>query len=177
MSIEKIRELNNLAKQMEEMKTKAISAITDRNELRIQALKKIQEYLKELSAATEGYSWSAETPITIYWLVKQADINSGRKKGVEFYFDKSGNVSIYQHASASSIHIKNFLSYNEQDFFYANGRNEFKEGLIPLVEKWREIKPYIEQAAEKAMLDRMTKIQKELADFKASYEKVVDFEV
>jgi hypothetical protein len=49
--------------------------------------------------------------------------------------------------------------------------------MVELIDKWKEIKPYIEAAAEKAMIERMTKAQEELANFKASYEKVANFEV
>ncbi len=178
MSIERIRELNKIATQMEEMKKKAISEVTDRKELRIQALKKIQDYLKELSKATEGCYWRAETPITIYWLVKQAEVGSrGCPDGVCFYFKQNGNVEIRQYCSgASGIDIKDFVTL---DKFYrvSNGQIYWEDGMVELIDRWKEIKPYIEQAAERAMLERMTKAQKELADFKASYEQVVDFEV
>lgn len=177
MSIERIMELNKIAKQMEEMKAKAISEVTDRKELRIQALKKIQDYLKELSEATKGYHWSAETPITIYWLVKQDEIGTRyHRNGVSFYFKADGSVNIYQSAAASSIDIKDFTKLTEFGRTYS-GTFHWEDGMVELIDKWKEIKPYIEQAAEKAMIERMTKAQKELADFKASYEKVANFEV
>lgn len=180
MSIEKIRELNKIATQMEEMKSKAISEVTDRKELRIQALKKIQSYLKELSKATEGCSWSAETPITIYWLVKQEEVGSrGCTKGVCFYFKQNGGVNIRQSCSgASGIDIKDFISLSEFGRTYSNSNNfRWEDGMVELIDRWKEIKPYIEEAAEKAMIERMTKAQEELANFKASYEKVANFEV
>ena len=177
MSIEKIRELNNIAKQMEEMKAKAISEVTDRKELRIQALKKIQEYLRELSEATNGCNWSAETPITIYWLVKQEEIGSRyHRNGACFYFKADGSVNIYQSSAASSIDIKNFTNLTEFGRT-SNDKFHWEYGMVELVEKWKEIKPYIEKAAENAMIERMTKAQDELASFKASYEKVANFEV
>lgn len=178
MSIEKIAELNKLAQQMEEMKIKAMSEITDRRDLRVQALYKIQDYLRQISKATEGFSWSAETPISIYWLVKQNDVGKNYNRGVTFYFKPSGIVEIYQNASASALKIYNFTNLTEEDFYYTSGNQlRWNEGFVPLVENWKEIKPYIESSAEKALLERMNKTQKELADFKASYEKVVNFEV
>lgn len=180
MSIERIRELNKIATQMEKMKKQAISEVTDRKELRIQALKKIQEYLKELSRATEGCSWNAETPITIYWLVKQEEVGSrGCPNGVCFTFKADGSVAIRQYCSgASGIKIEDFTSLSEFGRTYSNSNNfRWEDGMVELIDRWKEIKPYIEAAAEKAMIERMTKAQKELAEFKVSYEKVVDFEV
>lgn len=178
MSIEKIRELNKIATQMEEMKKKAISEVTDRKELRIQALKKIQEYLKELSNATEGCYWSVETPITIYWLVKQDEVHTKRGGvGVCFYFRQNGEVDIRQSGFASSINIQDFTNLTEFGRVYQDNTFHWEDGMVELIDKWKEIKPYIEPAAEKAMIERMTKAQKELADFKASYEQVVDFKV
>lgn len=176
MSIERIKELNKIATQMEEMKTKAIGEITDRKELRIQALKKIQDYLRELSKATEGCGWTAETPITIYWLVKQDEIGNRRSNGAYFNFCSNGKVNISQYASVSTLRIDDFTNLSEFGRTYGN-KFQFEEGMIELINRWKEIKPYIEQAAEKAMIERMTKAQKELADFKASYEKVANFEV
>jgi hypothetical protein len=176
MSIERIKELNKIATQMEAMKAKAIGEITDRKELRIQALKKIQEYLKELSKATEGCYWTAETPITIYWLVKQDEIGTKRSNGVGFTFSSSGEVNIYQYASASSLRINDFTNLSEFGHTYTSGYR-WDDGMVELINRWKEIKPYIEAAAEKAMIERMTKAQKELADFKASYEKIANFEV
>lgn len=178
MSIEKIRELNKIATQMEEMKSKAISEVTDRKELRIQALKKIQAYLKELSKATEGCYWTAETPITIYWLVKQYEIGTKyHKTGVCFSFLSNGTVNIKQPAAASHLSIENFTNLTEFGRVYQDNTFHWEDGMVELIDKWKEIKPYIEAAAEKAMIERMTKVQEELADFKASYEKVANFEV
>lgn len=177
MSLEKIAQLNALAAQMEEMKKKAIGEIKDRTALRVQALKKIQEYLKELSEATKDCDWRAETNITIYWLVKQNEVGSrGCPEGVCFYFSKNGNVKICQYCSgASGINIDDFTTF---DKFYrvSNGKIYWEDGMVELIDRWKEIKPYLEQSAEKAMIERMNKTQKELADFKASYEKVVNFE-
>lgn len=176
MSIEKIKQLNKIATQMEEMKSKAIGEITDRDALRIQALKKIQEYFRELSKATEGCYWIAETPITIYWLVKQEEIRNGKHSGVSFVFTKDGKVKISQHASASSLSIVDFT--NLVEFSKPNGDKRYWiDGMIELINRWEEIKPYIEKAAENAMIERMTKAQKELADFNTSYEKVVNFKI
>jgi hypothetical protein len=178
MSIERIKELNKIATQMEEMKAKAIGEITDRKELRIQALKKIQSYLKELSKATEGCYWTAETPLTIYWLVKQYEIGTKHyKTGVCFSFLSNGTVNIKQSAAASHLSIENCTNLTEFGRVYQDDTFHWEEGMVELIDKWKEIKPYIEQAAEKAMIARMTKAQKELADFKASYEKLADFEV
>ena len=179
MSIEKIRELNKLAKQMEEMKAKAISEITDREELRVQALCKIQDYLREMSKATEGFGWIAETNITIYWLVKQAEINNGGYSGVYFSFHKNGTVDIVQSGGTSGLKIEDFTN-KPRDKFYrisSDGRAYWNDGYIELIEKWSEIKPCIEACAERKLIERMNKTQKELADFKSSYEKVVDFKV
>ena len=178
MSLEKIAQLNALAKQMEEMKKQAIGEIKDRKQLRVEAIYKIQDYLKRVCEATKGFSWYAETQITIYWLVKQNEI-CGNRKGVYFYFDKDGHVDISQHASASSLKIKDFLSKKEEDFYYkrSDGTITWNEGYLELIERWAELKQQIESCAEKAMLERMNRTQKELADFKASYEQVVNFEV
>jgi len=178
MSIEKIRELNKIATQMEEMKSKAIREVTDGKELRIQALKKIQAYLKELSKATEGCCWTAETPITIYWLVKQYEIGTRyHKTGVCFRFRSDGTVNIEQPAAASSLRITNFTNLTEFGRVYQDSTFRWEDGMVELIDKWKEIKPYIEEAAEKAMLERMTKAQEELANFKASYENIANFEV
>ena len=180
MSIEKIRELNNLAKQMEEMKKKAISeVVTDRRELRIQALCKIQDYLKEISKATEGFYWTAETNVTIFWLVKQSEVDNGKYRGVEFTFISKGIVNIRQHSGASSLNIEDFTNMPKDKFYRITSDNKIRweDGMVELIDKWHEIKPYIESCAEKKLLERMTKTQKELADFKASYEKIVDFKV
>lgn len=178
MSIERIKELNKIATQMEEMKAKAISEVTDRRELRIQALKKIQDYLKELSEATEGCHWTAETPITIYWLVKQDEIGTRyHRTGACFRFCSNGTVNISQSAAASSLSIENFTNLTEFGRIYRDNSFHWEDGMVELIDKWKEIKPYIEQAAEKAMIERMTKAQTELANFKASYEKVANFEV
>lgn len=177
MSIERIRELNKIATQMEEMKAKAISEVTDRKELRIQALKKIQEYFRELSKATEGCRWSAETPITIYWLVKQYEIGTKHySTGACFCFRQDGTVDIYQPAAGSHLKINNFTNLTEFGRVYGD-TFRWEDGMVELIDRWKEIKPYIEKAAEKAMIDRMTKTQEELADFKAGYEKIVNFEV
>lgn len=178
MSIERIKELNKIATQMEEMKVKAIAEVTDRKELRIQALKKIQEYLRELSKATEGCYWSAETPITIYWLVKQHEIGTRyHSTGACFRFGSNGTVNIYQPAAGSHLDITDFTNLTEFGRIYQDNSFHWKDGMVELIDKWKEIKPYIEEAAEKAMIERMTKAQTELANFKASYEKVANFEV
>lgn len=178
MSIEKIRALNQVAKEMEEMKKKAIGEIKDRMELRLQALEKIQNYLRELSNATSGFSWSAETPISIYWLVKQNEMLSKNYSGVRFWFNENGTVDIYQSAAASSLDIPNFTNLKRTDFYRICGNTmHWNDGMVELIERWKEIKPYLEQGAESALIKRMNKTQKELAEFKASYEKVVDFEV
>ena len=176
MSIEKIKQLNEIATQIEAMKAKAIGEIKDREELRVQALKKIQEYLRDLSKATEGCYWRAETPITIYWLVKEEEIKSGKKNGVSFTFTKDGKVDIVQYASASTLRIVDFTNLTEFGRQYSHGFR-WEEGMVALINKWKELKPYIEKEAEKAMFDRMTKAQNELADFKTSYEVVADFKV
>ena len=176
MSIEKVKQLNLIASQIEKMKREAISEIKDREELRIQALKKIQEYFRDLCKATEGCSWRAETPITIYWLVRDDEIRSGKKSGVSFYFSKDGKVNITQYASASTLRIDDFTNLTEFGRQYSQGFR-WEDGMIELISKWKEIKPYIEKEAEKAMLARMTKAQEELANFKTSYETVANFEI
>ena len=72
-----------------------------------------------------------------------------------------------------------FLNKREEDFYYKynDGRIKWNDGYLELINRWQEIKEQIESCAEKALLERMNKTQKELADFKASYEKVVNFEV
>lgn len=177
MSLEKIAQLNALAKQMEEMKQKAIGEIKDRKQLRVEAIYKIQDYLKEVCEATKGFSWYAETPITIYWLIKQNEIGD-RYRGVSFRFDGNGCVNIHQVGAASSLKINDFLNKNEEDFYhtYQDGTIHWNDGYLELIDRWAELKCHIENCAEKAMLERMNKTQKELADFKASYEKVVNFE-
>lgn len=180
MSIEKIRELNNLAKQMEEMKRKAMrEVITDRKELRVQALCKIQDYLKEMSNATEGFYWTAETNVTIFWLVKQCDVDSKKYNGVEFTFVSNGTVNITQYSGASTLSIKDFTNMPKDKFYRITSDNKilWEDGMVELIERWSEIKPYIESCAEKKLIERMNKTQNELANFKASYEKVVDFKV
>ena len=176
MSIEKIKQLNQIATQIEEMKKNAISEVKDREELRVQALKKIQEYFRDLSKATEGCYWRAETPITIYWLVKEEEIRAGKKNGVCFVFDKDGKVNIVQYASASTLRIDDFTNLTEFGRQYSHGFR-WEDGMIELINKWKELKPYIEKEAEKAMLSRMTKAQDELANFKTSYELVANFEI
>ena len=176
MSIEKIKELNKIAKEMEEMKAKAIRSVTDRFALRVQALNKIQAYLEELSKATDGCYWRAETPISIYWLVSQDEIGVKGRKGVEFIFRENGSVDIYQGGFASSLSTNDFTNLTEFGRVY-NDKFNWNDGMLELIDKWKEIKPYIEAAAEKAMVDRMVKAQKELAEFNASYEKVANFEV
>lgn len=178
MSLEKIAQLNAIAAQMEEMKKKAIGEITDRKQLRVEAIYKIQDYLRKVCEATKGFSWYAETDITIYWLVKQHEIGDRGRKGVSFRFDGNGYVRIYQGGFASSLEIKDFLNKKESDFYYTydNGQIKWNDGYLELIDRWAEIKQAIENCAEKAMLERMNKTQKELADFKASYEKVVNFE-
>jgi hypothetical protein len=178
MSLEKIAQLNALAKQMEEMKKQAIGEIKNRKQLRVEAIYKIQDYLRKVCEATKGFSWYAETSITIYWLVKQNDI-CGNRGGACFSFNKDGSVDISQHASASGLRIKDFLSKKEADFYYtrSDGTITWNEGYLELIDRWAELKQQIESCAEKALLERMNKTQKELADFKASYEQVVNFEV
>lgn len=175
MSLEKIAELNKLAQQMEEMKTKAIGEITDRKELRIQAIKKIQAYLVEVSKATKDFSWTAKTNTTIYWLIKQDEVH--KYGGVEFIFRKDGTVDVYQSSASSHLEIKNFTNVASEEFFEKYDTSRWREGYIKLIENWHEIKPQIEASAEKSLLERMNKTQQELADFKASYETVVKFEV
>ena len=179
MSLEKIAQLNALAAQMEEMKKKAIGEIKDRKQLRVEAIYKIQNYLRQVCEATKGFSWHAETSITIYWLVKQNEIGDRGRCGVSFYFDGDGSVSISQHASASSLKIKDFLNKKEADFYYTydSGNIKWNDGYLELIDRWAELKQQIESCAEKALIERMNKTQKELADFKASYEQVVNFEV
>jgi hypothetical protein len=178
MSLEKIAQLNALATQMEEMKKKAIGEITDRKQLRVEAIYKIQDYLRQVCEATKGFGWHADTSVTIYWLVKQNEIGN-KYSGVCFSFDGQGGVTISQHASASGIRITDFLNKKEEDFYYkcSDGATRWHDGYLELIDRWAEIKPYIEASAEKSLIERMNKTQKELADFKASYEKVVKFEV
>lgn len=178
MSLEKIAQLNALAKQMEEMKRKAIGEIKDRKQLRVEAIYKIQDYLREVCEATKGFGWRADTSVTIYWLVKQSEIGN-KYSGVCFSFDGKGGVTVSQHASgASGIRITDFLNKKESDFYYkcSNDTTKWHDGYLELIDRWAEIKQAIESCAEKALLERMNKTQKELADFKASYEKVVNFE-
>lgn len=178
MSLEKIAQLNDLAKQMEEMKQKAIGEIKDRTQLRVEAIYKIQDYLREVCKATNGFKWYTETPITIYWLVKQNEIGD-RYKGVCFSFDGNGCVDVRQRAfGGSGIEIKDFTNKKEVDFYrtYQDSSLHWEDGYLELIDRWAELKCYIENCAEKALLERMNQTQKELADFKASYEKVVNFE-
>lgn len=178
MSLEKIAQLNTLAAQMEEMKKKAIGEIKDRKQLRVEAIYKIQDYLREVCEATKGFGWHADTSVTIYWLVKQSEIGN-KYSGVCFSFDGKGGVTVSQHASASRLRITDFLNKKEEDFYYTydNGQIKWNDGYLELIDRWAEIKQAIENCAEKALIERMNKTQKELADFKASYEKVVNFEV
>ena len=157
---------------------KAIGEIKDRTQLRVEAIYKIQDYLRKVCEATKGFSWYAETSITIYWLVKQHEIGDRGRNGVSFRFDGNGYVRIYQGGFASSLEIKDFLNKKESDFYYTydNGQIKWNEGYLELIDRWAEIKQQIESCAEKAMLERMNKTQQELADFKASYEKVANFE-
>ena len=177
MSLEKIAQLNALAAQMEEMKKKAIGEIKDRKQLRVEAIYKIQDYLREVCEATKGFGWHADTSVTIYWLVKQSEIGN-KYSGVCFSFDGKGGVTVSQHASASGLRITDFLNKKEEDFYYTydNGQIKWNDGFLELIDRWAEIKQAIENCAEKALIERMNKTQKELADFKASYEKVVNFE-
>lgn len=179
MSLEKIAQLNALAAQMEEMKKKAIGEIKDRTQLRVEAIYKIQDYLRKVCEATKGFSWYAETSVTIYWIVKQNEIGDRGRCGVSFYFKGDGYVRIYQGGFASSLEIKDFLNKKEEDFYYKydNGSIKWNDGYLELIDRWSEIRQQIESCAEKALIERMNKTQKELADFKASYEKVVNFEV
>ena len=178
MSLEKIAQLNALAKQMEEMKQKAIGEIKDRTQLRVDAIYKIQNYLREVCEATKGFRWYAETPITIYWLVKQNEIGD-RYKGVCFSFDGNGCVDVRQRAAGGSgIEIKDFLNKKEAEFYhtYQDGTIKWDDGYLEMIDRWAELKHHIENCAEKKLLERMNNTQKELADFKASYEQVVNFE-
>ena len=175
MSVAKIAELNKLAQEMEEMKTKAINSITDRKELRIQAVKKIQAYIAEVSNATKGFEWTARTKTTIYWLISQDEVS--KRGGAEFHFRKNGTVDIHQSAGCSRLEINDFTNVQSEDFFESYNNARWREGYIKLIEHWQEIKPQIEECAEKELLERMNKTQQELADFKASYETVANFEV
>lgn len=179
MSLEKIAQLNALAKQMEEMKKQAIGEIKNRKQLRVEAIYKIQDYLRKVCEATKGFDWYAETDISIYWLVKQNEIGDRGRKGVSFRFDGNGYVRIYQGGFASSLEIKDFLNKKENDFYYthSDGTITWNDGYLELIDRWAELKQQIESCAEKAMIERMNRTQKELADFKASYEQVVNFEV
>ena len=178
MSLEKIAQLNALAKQMEEMKQKAIGEITDGTQLRVEAIRKIQDYLRDVCVATSGFRWCAETPVTIYWLVKQNEIGA-RYEGVYFSFDGKGCVNIRQScAGTSGVDIKDFLNKKEEDFYYTyqDGTIKWNDGYLELIDRWTELKCHIESCAEKALLERMNQTQKELADFKSRYEQVVNFE-
>lgn len=176
MSIEKIAELNKLAAKIEKMKAEAVSVITDQDELRIQALEKIQEYLRGMSDATNGFAWNAYTNTTIFWLVKQREVTNN--SGVSFSFGKDNKVDIVQHSYASVLELKDFTNMSRDAFLEQVGdKKRFKEGLVELVERWRDIKPQIEKCAEEALLERMNRAQKSLASFKASYEAVANFEV
>ena len=178
MSLEKIAQLNAIAKQMEEMKQKAIGEIKDGTRLRVEAIYKIQDYLRSVCEATKGFRWCAETPVTIYWLVKQNDIGD-RYKGVYFNFDGNGCVNVRQCCSGTSgVDIKDFLNKKEEDFYRTyNGKIDWNDGYLELIDRWAELKCHIENCAEKKLLERMNNTQKELADFKASYEQVVNFKI
>ena len=95
---------------------------------------------------------------------------------LEIMINSERKVTIWEYATSDYITIKDFTNQTETDFYRKSGENVYwNNGYIQLIEKWTEIKPLLESAIEKALISKMNQSQNELANFKASYEKVSDF--
>ena len=172
MSIERIKALADVAKQMEEMKKSAIKeSSASRKELRFQALKQIQDYFKDVAAI--GNLPYIEIPCSIYWLNRS---DTDAKLSIHIY---DGKVDISEWASASKLEIEDFCAKEEKDFIYSyqDGTGRWNDGYIELIEKWPDIKRLFEDKLESALIEKMNASQKALADFKASYEVAANFKV
>lgn len=173
MSLEKIKAMVDVANQMEEMKKAVIKEnVADRKQLRFQALEKIQEYFRDV-AKIGDFGW-VEIPVHIYWL------NKG-KYGDDYKLQirvSNGDVEFWEQSSASSLNIENFCSKTKDDFLRDYGSTKkWCDGCLEIIENWQEIKKHFEIGLEKQLEERMNTTQKELANFKTSYEIVDKFTV
>lgn len=172
MSLERIKSLVDTAKQMEEMKNKAIKgSAKDRRELRFKALREIQNYFRDV-ATLGDFPW-IDVPYHIYWLNKS---DSRYNLSIRVH---DGTVDLWEQSSASSLKIEDFCSKTEAHFIYtySDGQIKWEDGYVQLVEQWPNIKASFEEGLEKALIKKMGEAQQELANFKASYEVVANFKV
>lgn len=176
MSLEKIRAMADIAKQMESMKSSVIQEnVKDRRQLRVEALYKIQNYFKDVVESLNGTCVSVNLPVHINTFNMDKDF-SKNTYNLDILINRDGKVRFWEYASGASVTIDDFINKTETDFYrqYA-GSIHWNDGYIQLIEQWTEIKPLLENAIEKALIDQMNKTQKELTDFKVSYEIVSDF--
>ena len=174
MSLEKIKAMVEVANQMEEMKKAVIKEnVTDRKQLRIKAIKEIQDYFKDV-AQIGNFDW-VEVPVNIYWLNQNKDANYKLHIRV-----CDGDVEFWEMCSGTSgLEIKNFCQKTEKDLLYScsDGSSKWNDGYVPLIENWQTIKKYFEIGLEKQLKKRMETTQKALTNFKTSYEIADKFTV
>ena len=174
MSLEKIKAMLEVANQMEEMKKAVVKEHqAERKQLRLDALKQIQDYFRDV-AKIGNFGW-IEIPVSIFWLNKGKSDDDRYKLNIRV---SNGDVEFWEQSSASSLKIENFCSKTEDDFLYDCGNSKkWNDGYLEIIENWQEIRKHFEIGLEKELEQRMTKTQKELASFKASYEIVDKFTV
>ena len=184
MSIAKIKAMTETLAKMEKMQKETQDEINkDIDKKREAAFKEICKYLDEVAEALDGRSMSIDFPQHTFF-----GYSSGQaiKFNSKYRTNKSG-ISTYYSEDKKNWYIDCYNGYKNENGFYEfidaetpteNPRKPgtWTEGIIPLIEKWSEIKMQIEQAIETELTKRMTKVREDTQKKVTSYKIVDDFE-
>lgn len=141
-------------KQIEDLTTSLNKDVTkNRKQMRLEAIAKIQEYFKEKIELCTKYNYRPRLELEGISISPYSSHHN-----LHIFFEENSTVTLWQLGGCSSIEINNFCNLTEEDMLSNNGKtSSWKEGFLPIIEEWQQIKEMFEKALE-------TDIKKHCAD-------------
>jgi hypothetical protein len=171
--MEKLKVLFNTLKEIEEIKNKAIEETKEERDMkRIENLKEIQEYFKEVQKNVYF-----PTHYEIIEIVNNIAQYSNHKDTLGFRIEMYGQKEIIIFQRCKDVYIR-ICNITEKDYLEkTHDGYKMKYEYIQLIEKWDVIKQQFENALERKMFDLMKECEKEMAQYSESYEKALNFKI
>lgn len=171
MGFQEILAKANVSKELDKETKKVKEDVKEMTQLRVDSLKKIQEYFRQYQEL--GNLPRVELPVHIYWLNKGEDTNI-RKLSISIC---DGKVKFYESSAASSLEIKDFCSKTKDDFFYTykDGTIKWNDGYLNLLHQWENIRVLFEKEMSFALDKQISEKNKTISDLKTNFEYAKNF--
>lgn len=167
MSLEKIKALGEMRKNMQEMLDKAIEENkTDLENNRQISIDKIVNYLYELAN-------SVDAPIRRVLVEHKLDWYNG----IEFRFNLSGDRYYPKEEKGSVFFSMYYSSTNDDSWRDIRRIDEYKKDIDIFLKDWADIRKELEEKVSEILIENMSNICNKTTDFYELYNKVNNFSV